>query len=93
MARTQEWEARIEKIAHRILLVAVLGLLMQIAYAINTWKAKSAIEQRVELLESGRRDQQNRNDAEDLLNQVRIAEVQRLEKEIHNGRGQPGIQH
>jgi hypothetical protein len=57
-----------ERYVKALLATAVLGLLVTIANASFAFKSKSLLERRVEILESGRKDQQLRNQGQDRLN-------------------------
>lgn len=56
--------------ARAIFFVALAGLLVSIAQTTVSFRAKTMLEQRVEILEAARKDQQKRNEGQDALNDL-----------------------
>lgn len=62
------WESRMERLVKALLAIAFAGLIVTIANAAGSFRAKTLLEERVEILEAGRKDQQLRNLGQDELN-------------------------
>lgn len=63
-----------------LLAVAIAGLLLAVVNAASIYRQKTDIEKRVEALESGRREQQSRNEGQDRLNDIIVDGLEWLKR-------------